>query len=114
MNIYYCQNILILSRYPVPLIHYRSRPPSPAEHCPHSGHTAGAAQGDPAGHSVRTAPPRLPQSGGGMHSPKVLTINVPLFKKLWDIIFFGGENHFISHFEGHFEGPPQNVPRNGS
>ncbi len=33
-----------------------------------------------------------------------ITINVPLFKKLRDIIFFGGENHFISHFEGHFEG----------
>jgi hypothetical protein len=35
---------------------------------------------------------------------KFLTINVPLFKKLRDIIFFGGENHFMSHFEGHFEG----------
>ena len=34
----------------------------------------------------------------------VITINVPLFKKLRDIIFFGGENHFMSHFEGHFEG----------
>ena len=33
-----------------------------------------------------------------------ITINVPLFKKLRDIIFFGGENHFMSHFEGHFEG----------
>jgi hypothetical protein len=31
----------------------------------------------------------------------ILTINVPLFKKLRDIIFFGGENHFMSHFEGH-------------
>ena len=30
--------------------------------------------------------------------------NVPLFKKLFDIIFFGGENHFMSHFSGHFEG----------
>ena len=30
--------------------------------------------------------------------------NVPLFEKLRDIIFFGGENHFMSHFEGHFEG----------
>jgi hypothetical protein len=29
----------------------------------------------------------------------VITINVPLFKKLRDIIFFGGENHFMSHFE---------------
>jgi hypothetical protein len=34
----------------------------------------------------------------------LLTINVPLFKKLRDIIFFGGENHFMSHIEGHFEG----------
>jgi hypothetical protein len=34
----------------------------------------------------------------------VLTINVPLFKKLRDIIFFWWENHFMSHFEGHFEG----------
>ncbi len=30
--------------------------------------------------------------------------NVPMFKKLWDIIFFGGDNHFMSHFSGHFEG----------
>ncbi len=37
-------------------------------------------------------------------SANILTINVPLFKKLRDIIFFGGENHFMSHFEGHFEG----------
>jgi hypothetical protein len=49
----------------------------------------------------------------------LLTINVPLFKKLRDIIFFWWDNHFMSHFEGHFEGskksrPPQNVPRNGS
>ncbi len=29
---------------------------------------------------------------------RTLTINVPLFKKLRDIIFFGGENHFMSHF----------------
>jgi hypothetical protein len=33
-----------------------------------------------------------------------LTINVPLFKKLRDIIFFWWKNHFMSHFEGHFEG----------
>ena len=32
--------------------------------------------------------------------------NVPLFKKLWDIIFFGGDNHFMSHFSGHLEGAP--------
>ncbi len=30
-----------------------------------------------------------------------ITINVPLFKKLRDIIFLGGENHFIS------DSPPQ-------
>ena len=30
--------------------------------------------------------------------------NVPLFKKLFDIIFFWWENHFMSHFSGHFEG----------
>jgi hypothetical protein len=30
--------------------------------------------------------------------------NVPLFKKLWDIIFFWGDNNFLSHFSGHFEG----------
>jgi hypothetical protein len=40
-----------------------------------------------------------------LNSPPKLTINVPLFKKLRDIIFFGWENHFMSHFEGHFEGP---------
>jgi hypothetical protein len=34
----------------------------------------------------------------------VLTINVPLFKKLRDIIFFWWEYHFMSHFEGHFVG----------
>ncbi len=36
--------------------------------------------------------------------PQLITINVPLFKKLRDIIFFWWENHFMSHFEGHFEG----------
>ena len=34
----------------------------------------------------------------------IITINVPLFKKLRDIIFFWWENHFMSYFEGHFEG----------
>jgi hypothetical protein len=29
---------------------------------------------------------------------EIITINVPMFKKLRDIIFFGGENHFMSHF----------------
>ena len=63
--------------------------------------------------------------------------NVPLFKKLWDIIFFFWDNNFLIHFSGHFEGaktfltpklsraqrgtilgskksrPPRNIPRNG-
>jgi hypothetical protein len=30
--------------------------------------------------------------------------NVPLFKKLWDIIFVFWDNNFLSHFSGHFEG----------
>jgi hypothetical protein len=30
--------------------------------------------------------------------------NVPLFKKIWDIIFFFWDNNFLSHFSGHFEG----------
>jgi hypothetical protein len=34
----------------------------------------------------------------------LITINVPQFKKLRDIIFFWWDNHFMSHFEGHFEG----------
>ena len=29
--------------------------------------------------------------------------NDPLFKKIWDIIFFW-DNHFLSHFKGLFEG----------
>jgi hypothetical protein len=33
-----------------------------------------------------------------------ITINVPLFKKLRDIIFLGRDNNFLSRFEGHFEG----------
>jgi hypothetical protein len=33
----------------------------------------------------------------------VITINVPLFKKLRDIIFLW-DNNFMSHFKGHFEG----------
>ncbi len=32
-----------------------------------------------------------------------ITINVPLFKKLLDIIFLW-DNNFMSYFEGHFEG----------
>ncbi len=48
-------------------------------------------------------PPGNFQSGA-LPTRGTITINVPLFKKLRDIIFFGGENHFMSHFEGHFEG----------
>ncbi len=33
-----------------------------------------------------------------------LTINVLLFKKLRDLIFFLRDNNFLSHYEGHFEG----------
>ncbi len=29
----------------------------------------------------------------------IITINVPLFKKLRDIILFWWDNHFMSHFE---------------
>jgi len=56
------------------------------------------------------APPAKPQlliaiyEAGQICKKGTITINVPLFKKLRDIIFFGGENHFMSHFEGHFEG----------
>jgi hypothetical protein len=34
----------------------------------------------------------------------LITINVPLFKKMRDIIFFLRDNNFLSRFEGHFEG----------
>jgi hypothetical protein len=33
-----------------------------------------------------------------------ITINVPLFKKMRDIILFLRDNNFLSHFKGHFEG----------
>ncbi len=33
-----------------------------------------------------------------------ITINVPLFKKMRDIIFILWDNNFLSRFEGHFEG----------
>jgi hypothetical protein len=33
-----------------------------------------------------------------------ITINVPLFKKMRDIIFFLRDNNFLSRFKGHFEG----------
>ncbi len=48
-------------------------------------------------------PPGGKKACYGSHRVKI-TINVPLFKKLRDIIFFWWENHFMSHFEGHFEG----------
>ncbi len=34
----------------------------------------------------------------------IITINVPLCKKLRDISFFLRDYNFLSHFEGHFEG----------
>ncbi len=45
-----------------------------------------------------------------------ITINVPLFKKMRDIIFFLRDNNFLSRFEGNFEGAktfltPYIVPR---
>ena len=33
-----------------------------------------------------------------------ITINVPLFKKMRDIMFFLRDYHFLSHFKGLFEG----------
>jgi hypothetical protein len=53
----------------------------------------------------RSKGPQLPQNPKSDNfSGEIITINVPLFKKLRDIIFFWWENHFMSHFEGHFEG----------
>ena len=43
-------------------------------------------------------------------SELLMTINVPLFKKMRDIIDFLGDNHFISHFEGHFKGSKKSRP----
>ena len=50
-----------------------------------------------------------------MVSKRQKITNVPLFKKIWDIIFFGGDYYFLSHFSGLFEGAstfltPQKVP----
>jgi hypothetical protein len=39
-----------------------------------------------------------------LNSETIITINVPLFKKLRDIIVFLRDNNFLSHSEGHFEG----------
>ncbi len=52
------------------------------------------------------------RGGGAIHCEKynTITINVPLFKKLRDIIFFWWENHFMSHFEGHFAGAKTFLP----
>jgi hypothetical protein len=63
-------------------------------------------------------PTDLEEAAMILFSKHLITINVPLFKKLRDIIFFLRDNNFLSHFKGHFEGAksrqPQNVPRNGS
>ncbi len=59
---------------------------------------------------VRTADQVAPSrqtawvGGGGDITHMILTINVPLFKKLRDIIFFWWDNHFMSHLEGLFVG----------
>ncbi len=42
--------------------------------------------------------------GGILEIEDAITINVQLFKKLRDIIFFLQDNNFMSHFKGHFEG----------
>ncbi len=39
-----------------------------------------------------------------MRCVTILTINVPLFKKMREIIFFLRDNNFLSRFKGHFEG----------
>jgi hypothetical protein len=54
-------------------------------------------------HSLEIGTPSLTQLEKQLRFGEI-TINVPLFKKLRDIIFFWWENHFLSHFEGHFEG----------
>ena len=36
--------------------------------------------------------------------------NVPLFKKIWDIIFFLRDNNFLSRFEGQFRGQKSRGP----
>ncbi len=46
---------------------------------------------------------RVILSRGEVRFKERITINVPLFKKLRDIIFLR-DNHFMSHFKGHFEG----------
>jgi len=86
--------------YPCDLAPLQSPPPTP----PPRFHPSDSAP------SASTPPTRpLWGWGGGGGSRAVLyyhliTINVPLFKKLWDLIFFWWDNHFMSHFEGHFEG----------
>jgi len=55
-------------------------------------------------YSRLTAGLYIPSFCASFSSCCLLTINVPLFKKLQDIIFFWWNNHFMSHFEGHFEG----------
>jgi hypothetical protein len=39
-----------------------------------------------------------------MVAKRLKITNVPLFKKLWDIILFFWDKHFMSNFSGHFEG----------
>ncbi len=44
------------------------------------------------------------ESEVSMISDAEITINVQLFKKMRDIIFFLRDHNFLSHFKGHFEG----------
>jgi hypothetical protein len=50
-------------------------------------------------------PPGVKDKESKLRYGEEITINVPLLKKLRDIIFFLRDNNFLSHFEGHFEAP---------
>jgi hypothetical protein len=49
----------------------------------------------------RTVPTLAEVAGQWGH---IITINVPLILKIWEIIFFLRANYFMGHFEGYFEG----------
>jgi hypothetical protein len=48
------------------------------------------------------SPPRIHISN--KNYDRIITINVPLILKMWEIIFFLRTNHFMGHFKGYFEG----------
>jgi hypothetical protein len=52
----------------------------------------------------KTKKNKLQKSCVYFYSASQITINVPLFKKMRDIIFFLRDNNFLSRFEGHFAG----------